>query len=170
MTLEILTLCTKKNSISWSTKNYHGQGLSPFWPADPDVYKSQFPPQGSAWHHQWMLKVTLCGRKCTANKPEPGSTHDCRHIMTSPGYTGISRRDMQTSAPTDIINRNTYTKSRNHTPPAPLTQTNSYSYSPYPDNHPSSSSSSNTLLPLIQDKAYIEDVAIKSLTHTHKET
>ena len=36
----------------------------------------------------------------------------------------------------------------------------------------SSSSSSNTLLSLIQDKAYIEDVAIKSLSlsHTLKET
>ena len=60
-----------------------------------------FPPQGGAWHHRWMLKVTSCGRKCMANKREPGSAHDRRHIMTSPGYTGISRRDMQTSAPSD---------------------------------------------------------------------
>ena len=61
-----------------------------------------FPPQGGAWHHRWMLKVTSCGRKCMANKREPGSAHDRRHIMTSPGYTGISRLDMQTSAPYDI--------------------------------------------------------------------
>ena len=64
-----------------------------------DVYMRQFPPQGGAWHHRRKLKVTSCGRKCTTNKPEPGSAHDRRHIMTSPGYTGISRRDMQTSAP-----------------------------------------------------------------------
>ena len=59
-----------------------------------DVYMRQFPPQGGAWHHRRRLKVTSCGRKCTTNKPEPGSAHDRRHIMTSPGYTGISRRDM----------------------------------------------------------------------------
>ena len=35
-----------------------------------------------------MLKVTSCGRKCTANKQDHGSAHDRRHIMTSPGYTG----------------------------------------------------------------------------------
>ena len=49
-----------------------------------------------------MLKVTSCGRKCTANKQDHGSAHDRRHIMTSPGYTGISRRDMQTSAPSVV--------------------------------------------------------------------
>ena len=49
-----------------------------------------------------MMKVTSCRRKCTANKQEPGSAHDRRHIMTSPGYTGISRRDMQTSAPCNM--------------------------------------------------------------------
>ena len=38
------------------------------------------------------------GEKYTANKSELGSAHDRRHIMTSLGYTGISRRDMQTSA------------------------------------------------------------------------
>ena len=49
-----------------------------------------------------MMKVTSCGRKCTANKQEPGSAHDRRHIMTSPGYTGISRRDMHTCAPCNM--------------------------------------------------------------------
>ena len=48
---------------------------------------------------RWMLKVISCGRKCAANKLEPSSAHDRRHIMTSPRYTGISRRDMQTGAP-----------------------------------------------------------------------
>ena len=52
------------------------------------------------WHHQLMVKVTSCGRNCGTNKPEPGSAHDRRHIMTSPGHTGTSRRDIQTSAPT----------------------------------------------------------------------
>ena len=61
-------------------------------------YMFQFPPQGGTWHHRLMLKVTSCGRKC-ANKPKSGSAHDRRHIMTSPGHTGISRRDIQTSAP-----------------------------------------------------------------------
>ena len=61
----------------------------------------QFPAQSGAWHHRWMLKVTSCGRKCAASKSEPGSAHDRGHIMTSPGYTGISHRDMQTSAPID---------------------------------------------------------------------
>ena len=73
-------------------KNYHGQVLSAFWPDDLDVYVLQFPPQGGTWHHRSMLKVTSCGRKCAANKPKPGSAHDRRHIMTSPGHTGISRR------------------------------------------------------------------------------
>ena len=59
----------------------------------------QFSPQGGTWHRRLMLKVTSCGRKCAANKPKPGSAHDRRHIMTSPGHTGISRRDIQTSAP-----------------------------------------------------------------------
>ena len=77
-------------------KQYLSQGLSAFWPDDLDVYMRQLPPQGGAWHHRWMLKVTSCERKCTANKPEPGSAHDHRHIMTSPGHTGISHRDMQT--------------------------------------------------------------------------
>ena len=49
--------------------------------------------------------MTSCGRKYTANKSEPGSAHDRRHIMTSPGYTGISRRDMQTSAPNIFTNQ-----------------------------------------------------------------
>ena len=80
-------------------KNYHGQGLGAFWPDDLDVYMLQFPPQGVTWHHRLMLKVTSCGRKCAANKPKPGSAHDRRHIMTSPRHTGISRRDIQTSAP-----------------------------------------------------------------------
>ena len=78
---------------------------------DLDVYLRQFPPHGWGWggggggwrrgafHHRWMLKVTSCGRICTASKPEPGSAYDRRHIMTSPGYTGISRWGMQTSAP-----------------------------------------------------------------------
>ena len=39
------------------------------------------------------------GRKCAAKKQQPGSAHDRRHIMTPPGCTGISHRDMQTSAP-----------------------------------------------------------------------
>ena len=80
-------------------KNDNGQVLSAFWPDDLDVYMFQFPPQGGTWHHRLMLKVTSCGRKCAANKPKPGSAHDRRHIMTSPGHTGISRRDIQTSAP-----------------------------------------------------------------------
>ena len=63
-------------------------------PDDLDVYMRQFPPQGGTWHHRLQLKVTSCGRKCAANKPEPGSVHHRRHIMTSPGYTGISRRDI----------------------------------------------------------------------------
>ena len=90
---------TKKwKSISWSTKNYHRVwmhfGLTIF------TYTCvNFLPQGGALHHQWMLKTTPCWRKCSANKPETGSGHDRRHIMTSPGYTGISHRDMQASVP-----------------------------------------------------------------------
>ena len=34
----------------------------------------------------------------------------------------------------------------------------------------SSNSSSDTLLPFIQDKAYIKDIAIKALSHTRMET
>ena len=59
----------------------------------------QFPLQGGTWHHPLMLKVTSCGRKCAGNKPEPGSAHGRRRIMTSPGHTDISLRDIQTSAP-----------------------------------------------------------------------
>ena len=72
------------------------------WPDDLDVYMLQFPPQGGTWYQRLMLEVTSCGRKCAANKPEPGSAHDRRHIMTSPGHTGISRRDIQTSAPNGL--------------------------------------------------------------------
>ena len=99
MILEIFTLCTKYKSISWSIKYDHGQCLSAFWPDDLDVYMRQFPPQGGTWYNRLILKVTSCGRKCAANKLIPGSPHDRRHIMTSPGHTGISRRDIQTSAP-----------------------------------------------------------------------
>ena len=66
---------------------------------DLDVYLPQFPPQCGIWLHRWMLKATSYWIKSTANKSELGSAHDHRDIMTSPGYTGISRRDMQTSAP-----------------------------------------------------------------------
>ena len=69
-----------------------------FWPSDLDVYKRQIPPQRGPGTTR-MLKVTSCERKCTPKKPEPGSAHDLQHIMTSPRYTGISRRDMQTIAP-----------------------------------------------------------------------
>ena len=58
----------------------------------------QLLPQGGAWHHQWMLKVTSYRRRYSANKLEPGSAHDHRHVMTWLGYTGTSRRDMQASA------------------------------------------------------------------------
>ena len=43
-------------------------------------------------------------------------------------------------------------------------------YKDIPSSISISISSSNTLLPLIQDKAYTEDVSIKSLSHTHKHT
>ena len=99
MIFEIFTLCTKYKSISWLIKYDHSQCLSAFWPDDLDVYMRQFPPQRGTWHNHLILKVTSCGRKCAANKLEPGSAHDHRHIMTSPGPTGISRRDIQTSAP-----------------------------------------------------------------------
>ena len=92
MSLEILTHCAKQNNISWSTRKHHSQGLSAFRPDDLDVYMSQFPLQGGAWHHRWMLKATLCGRKCPANKPEPGSAHGRQNILTSQRYTGTCKR------------------------------------------------------------------------------
>ena len=80
-------------------KSYHGPVWVHFGLPIITYTDVSFLRKGGAWHHRWMLKVTSCGRKCTANKQEPGSAQDRRHIMTSPGYTGISRRDMQTSAP-----------------------------------------------------------------------
>ena len=94
-------------------KQYLVMNKKLFWPNNLDVYMRQFPPQGGAWHHQWMMKVTSCGIKCTANKLEPGSAHDHRYIMTSPGYTGISCWDMQTSAPRVAIS-NIQQPQRNH--------------------------------------------------------
>ena len=52
----------------------------------------QLPLQGSAWHHRWMLKATLCGRKCAANKPEPGWAYGRQYIMTSQRYIGTCKQ------------------------------------------------------------------------------
>ena len=52
------------------------------------------------WIKSFLKILNITGHNMEpCGTPLCKSAHDRRHIMTSPGYTGISHRDMQTSVP-----------------------------------------------------------------------